>query len=362
MYTKRQLDHILNVGGKPFILPEQPVPYSMRVCESLIRRRLYALEDEAVAHEYRMYKAAFADIRNRALDLAQQYNVNDLTNTGNVIRWRRAVDYYVQQVAAQLADGVAKHALQTAGNLYLLGYFGRAWALDMATKPNTVIRAPIPNPHDVTRAVLQPDLVEAFEPDKLIYDLLGVEWRQQYKDTLDELVRKIRTTMNTAIQQKLNVQKWTQLVADTMGISGDVLKANFNRLQALTRTYAMNAANEGALGLYRQNSDLLSGTQFLAAHDSRVCPTCARLDGTVWALDSDELIRPPVHINCRCTLIPVLLQQGDPTAPPAQTWTQWIIAAGLGWLLGSDLTDVNTGDDIDSSQIGDDQPELEDVV
>lgn len=366
-YSKRQLDHILNVNGRPFILPEQPVPYSMRVCESLIRRRLYALEDEAVAEQYRMYKTAFAAIRNRAFDLADQYNVRgELSTTSNVILWRRQLDTFVQTVAAHLTDQLARHTLKAAGNMYLLGYFGRAWALDMATKPDQLIHAPIPNNTAITRSVLHPDLQEAFEPDRLIYDALGVEWRRAYGDLTAEMVRKVRSTLNGAIQNRLNLQGTMQQVADVLGVNisrSEGFKANFNRIQALTRTYTMNAANEGALGLYRQNGDLLSGTQFLAAHDSRVCPTCAQLDGTVWALDSNELVRPPVHFNCRCTLIPVLnVASSDPAAPPSQTWMDWILAAGLGWLLGSALTDVNTDDDIDSSQIGDDEPELEDVM
>lgn len=301
-YSRSQLDKILNVGGRPFILPEQPVPYSMRVCESLVRRRLYALEDEAVAEQWRMYRTAYAAIRNRALDLADMYNVRgELATTSNVIRWRRQVDAFVQTVGAQLADQLAQHALRAAGNMYLMGYYGRAWALDMATVRDQVIRAPIPNNMAITRAVLHPDLSEAFEPDKLIYDALGVEWRQAFGDLTAEMVRKVRSTLNAAIQNHLNLQSTMQQIADVLAVSisrSEGFKANFNRIQALTRTYTMNAANEGALGLYRQNANLLSGTQFLAAHDGRVCPTCARLDGTVWALGSDELVRPPVHVNC----------------------------------------------------------------
>lgn len=366
-YTKRQLSKILNVGSRPFIAPDHDLPYTMRVCESLIRRRLYALEDEAVAQQYHMYRAAYNDIRNRALDLAQQYRVTELSNSANVVRWRRDVDAYTRQRAATLSQQVAYHSLKAAGNLYLLGYYGRAWALDMSTNPDVLIRAPVPSVADVTRDILQPGLTEAWEPDKVIYDLLGVEWRQQYADNLDDMVRKIRNTMNSAIQNNLNVQNWTQLVADAMGVNiskAQGFKSAFNRIQALTRTYAMTAANEGALKLYTANSNLVEGIEWLASNDGRVCNICRRLNGMVWLVGDSDMQRPPAHVNCRCTVIPRVtsLSSGDSVSvPPSQTWKDWILAAGLGWLLGDDLTDVNLDDDIDSSQIGDDEAEYEDV-
>jgi SPP1 gp7 family putative phage head morphogenesis protein len=366
-YSKRQQRKILQVGSRPFIAPDADIPYSMRVSESLIRRRLYALEDEAVVDQYRMMRTAYNDIRNRALDLAQQYNVSELSNTANVVRWRRDVDAYTQQRAVALSQQIAYHAIQAAGNLYLLGYYGRAWSLDMSTKPDMLIRAPVPSTADVTRDILQPGLTEAWEPDRLIYDLLGVEWRQQYADNIGDMVRKIRNTMNTAIQNNLNVQNWTQLVADAMGVNiskAQGFKSAFNRIQALTRTYAMTAANEGALALYNANSSLVEGVEWLAANDARVCPTCARLNGMVWLLGDSDMQRPPAHVNCRCTIIPRITSlsiANKLNTPPAQTWKDWILAAGLGWLLGSDLTDINLGDDIDSSQIGDDEAEYEDV-
>jgi SPP1 gp7 family putative phage head morphogenesis protein len=366
-YTKRQQRKILQVGSRPFIAPDADIPYSMRVSESLIRRRLYALEDEAVAQQYRSFKGAYDSIRTHAFDLATEYNINTLENSGKVIRWRRDMDAFVQSMAVALSNRIAYQAIQSAGNLYLLGYYGRAWSLDMSTKPDMLIRAPVPSTADVTRDILQPGLTEAWEPDRLIYDLLGVEWRQQYADNIDDMVRKIRNTMNTAIQNNLNVQNWTQLVADAMGVNiskAQGFKSAFNRIQALTRTYAMTAANEGALALYNANSSLVEGVQWLAANDARVCPTCARLNGMVWLLGDADMQRPPAHVNCRCTIIPriaSLSNTGSATLPPAQTWKDWILAAGLGWLLGSDLTDINLGDDIDSSQIGDDEAEYEDV-
>jgi SPP1 gp7 family putative phage head morphogenesis protein len=364
-YTKRQLTKILNVGTRPFIEPDHKLPYALRVGESLIRRRLYALEDETVAQQWYMYKAAYADIRNRAYDLAQEAGITTLENSGAVLRWRRSLELYTRSVATMLTDRIAWHSLKAAGNLYLLGYYGRAWALDVTTAPTVQVTIPQPSNRLITRAVLHPGISEDYDPDRQIYDLLGAEWRANYADQIDDMVRRIRGTLNTGISQRLDVRLLMQNVADVMGVNisrNEGFKANFSRVQALTRTYVMSASNEGALDLYRQNASLVSGVEFLAANDGRVCRMCARLSGTVWALDSDEIVRPPsmTHVNCRCTLIPRVIE-GEPDAP-RMTWKDWVLSAGLGWLLGDELTDIDLGDDIDSSQIGDDEAEFEDVV
>lgn len=102
--------------------------------------------------------------------------------------------------------------------------------------------------------------------------------------------------------------------------------STFTRTQAnrITRTEVMTAANKGVLNSFEQ-SEVVIGKQWLAAPDP--CPYCAPMHGKIlpvsesyfkqgdkWQgnadsplkLDYRETQAPPLHPNCRCTLVEVI--------------------------------------------------------
>lgn len=102
----------------------------------------------------------------------------------------------------------------------------------------------------------------------------------------------------------------------------------FNRKQALTiaRTETIRAANYTNEQAFIQ-SNVVSGKEWFTSLDERVCPYCIPLNNKVFDLkevifekdstftgDSDtpitfsydSVIAPPLHPNCRCTLVPVI--------------------------------------------------------
>lgn len=48
--------------------------------------------------------------------------------------------------------------------------------------------------------------------------------------------------------------------------------------------------------------------RFIVAGDERTCPECSAWHGTTWE-EGFDLVSPPLHINCRCTVI--------------HAWTEW---------------------------------------
>jgi SPP1 gp7 family putative phage head morphogenesis protein len=56
--------------------------------------------------------------------------------------------------------------------------------------------------------------------------------------------------------------------------------------------------------IYKANEDIIKAIQWLATLDKRTCPSCASLDGKQFPPGSAP--RPPLHIGCRCVLIPAL--------------------------------------------------------
>ena len=54
-----------------------------------------------------------------------------------------------------------------------------------------------------------------------------------------------------------------------------------------------------------KNVDAIDGIKFIATLDAKTCPFCGSWDGKIWKPEDAALVkRPPLHPNCRCTVIP----------------------------------------------------------
>lgn len=86
-----------------------------------------------------------------------------------------------------------------------------------------------------------------------------------------------------------------------------------SQIEKIVRTEILRASNEGTLEAFRA-SDVVVGKQWLTAMDDRVDPECADLNGKIVSLESNFFKTdygtgetPPLHPNCRCDLLPVLV-------------------------------------------------------
>lgn len=102
-------------------------------------------------------------------------------------------------------------------------------------------------------------------------------------------------------------------------------QARGDRAKMIARTEVLRATNFATEEAYRQ-SKVVKGKEWLTALDERTCKLCNELDGKVIPVNSsyfkegetytvgdesitlnyDTVKHPPLHPNCRCTLIPVL--------------------------------------------------------
>ncbi|MBO8173497.1 MAG: minor capsid protein [Bacillaceae bacterium] len=79
------------------------------------------------------------------------------------------------------------------------------------------------------------------------------------------------------------------------------------RLNTIARTEVMRASNFGRYGAYKK-SGVVEYKQWLTAFDDRTCPECESMNGEVVPLNkpfSSGDMTPPLHPNCRCTIIPI---------------------------------------------------------
>ena len=82
--------------------------------------------------------------------------------------------------------------------------------------------------------------------------------------------------------------------------------------RAVARTAIQDYNRQVHEEVWDANAEALEGLEYeyVAALDSRTCPTCAPQDGKQEPRRSDFDIQPPVHVNCRCRL--VLVDPEDP--------------------------------------------------
>ena len=106
------------------------------------------------------------------------------------------------------------------------------------------------------------------------------------------------------------------------------IEAKDSRAFAIARTESSRASNFGITEGYRQ-SKVVKGKEWVTAFDERTCDYCLSMNGKIVSLDENyfdegdefsprgtekpmdigyaDVGEPPLHTNCRCTTIPVLI-------------------------------------------------------
>lgn len=173
--------------------------------------------------------------------------------------------------------------------------------------------------------------------------LMGQEALKLIEDDSSYIPRDLRPSIEA------NVRKFTRSMIDTdkekmvdiiaqglaEGKSVPQIKrqiadtfAEFSKVQAerITRTEVIRASNMGAIDAW-ESSGVVTGKQWLTAMDDRVDPLCSYMNGKVVDLKGryfrkgetlevgdvkttfnyGSIKEPPLHPNCRCTLLPILI-------------------------------------------------------
>ena len=94
--------------------------------------------------------------------------------------------------------------------------------------------------------------------------------------------------------------------------AGDITR---HRALTMARTEVNRVRRATTLEAYRENQNI-TGWEWVAAKSERTCVVCLALDGKIFAIKNGF----PQHINCRCTMIPVIK---GVTRPPRELGREW---------------------------------------
>ncbi len=140
---------------------------------------------------------------------------------------------------------------------------------------------------------------------------------------------KLRRIMMDGIADGEGIPAIRERIIDQLGLE-------LKRAERIARTEVLKASNRGIL-LAMEQSGVVEGKQWVAAFDARTCPMCAQMDGATMPLgdaffekssdpvtftgteqvpapegglsyvfDYEEIMAPPAHGSCRCTLLAIL--------------------------------------------------------
>lgn len=132
------------------------------------------------------------------------------------------------------------------------------------------------------------------------YPYAGKMFSDRIWDNKDALVKYIQQDLTVGIIRGDSIQKMARQLKKDL----NVLYYQAERLVRTETNYAMNQAH---LKGYK-DSGVVEKYEFLAAIDSRTSKLCKNQNGKIYKLSEATVgvNYPPVHCNCRSTVIPVL--------------------------------------------------------
>ena len=153
----------------------------------------------------------------------------------------------------------------------------------------------------IARAVNNTPLAVTGSEGKTVTDLFN----ELSKDTPNKYVNHIRLAR---YEGKTN-QQIVQMIRGTRknGYKDGLMEVTARQAKTIVRTTVQHAAMQGKAEFVKDNSDIIKGEQWLSTLDGRTSSQCRALDQRVFKLGKGP--RPPLHHNCRSTVLIVLKDQ-----------------------------------------------------
>lgn len=294
----------------------------MNAQDKYVAGHIYALEAKTVNDLYAQYERSYINLQIQLEAIARRYGTGETWSASDAA-FRERTEVLVSQIMAEmkaLSGQSASTTMQAAIDGYDASFYGRAWIVDTMTGGKANV--PLLPAEAVRAAILAP------------YE--GSTFVDRWKTNEDEFQRRIRQSI---VQSQINgetIYQAQKRIAGELGIDigrmGAAAKAantaNFYRTQLIARSEIIRSSNAGSLAVYRANSDVLTGWDWLTAKDDRVCDLCGPLDGTHH--DMSEQFQEQ-HPGCRCSPTPSVKDKDIEAqiVGPRETFLDWAARKGI---------------------------------
>lgn len=143
--------------------------------------------------------------------------------------------------------------------------------------------------------------------EKLIKQIADSPWKTKFQNgesTFSKSLWKDTDKLNKCINNVLSAGIVQGKTFTEMAIQiNNEMNKGFNVAHRLVRTETMHTLNMSSLNSYK-DSGVVKEVQYWAALDERTCEICGIMHGNTYKINEAPIL--PIHVNCRCTYIPVI--------------------------------------------------------
>lgn len=134
----------------------------------------------------------------------------------------------------------------------------------------------------------------------------GENYSQRIWNNRDKLVSELQTRLYQSIIRGDSIDRTTQILAGRMEVS-------YSSAARIVRTESSFIAHQATWDGYKA-SGVVEKYEYLATLDDRTSEVCRSMDGKVFRLSEKQvgINYPPLHPNCRSTVVPYFDDEDDP--------------------------------------------------
>ena len=153
----------------------------------------------------------------------------------------------------------------------------------------------------------------------------GAPQKALFRRQLKAFQQKFTDGVNQAWMNNETIGDLSNRIRGTQaqGFRDGIIRTSQNQAKTLSRTLISSVANQTRQESYLNNSDVVSGVQFLAVLDGKTTPVCQSLAGKTWKIKNGGYVPqngapdfrvPPIHFNCRSTTTPIVFSPSQLSA------------------------------------------------
>ena len=182
----------------------------------------------------------------------------------------------------------------------------------------------------IASETLSPKKISAIA-DNLIVE--GVPQSQVWNRQSKRVQEKFKDAVRMSYQNNEDIDTLSQRIrgSSANNYKDGIMNLSKNQANTLARTSISSVSNRTREETYLANSDVIKGVQFLAHLDSNTTDICRAFSGDQWLYEDGgyrniegghEYRQPPLHFNCRSTMLPLMKTSAELKLVVPEKWAR----------------------------------------